>query len=305
MRRGLLRCIPISVPMLEVTQPIRRLEQFQPMQVTVAKPKRRRVRRYIALALILAYFFAPLRTNILFLGADSSLERGSLGRTDTILLTSVVPLKPYVGLLSIPRDLWVTVPDVGEQRINTAYFYSEVNQAGSGSEAAMSAIQQNFDVPVHYYALIHMQGLVSVIDALGGVDITLDAPTGGLPAGSYHLDGVQALAFVRDRSIGDDFGRMAGTQTLIAALLKKTLQPASWLALPQVIATLAQAVDTNIPLWQGPRLLFALVRAPLFGLETRTITREMVTPFTTAGGAQVLLPNWEAIKPLIRETFGR
>ena len=98
---------------------------------------------------------------------------------------------------------------------------------------------------------------------------------------------------------------MAGTQALIAALLRKTLQPASWPALPRVIAALAQAVDTNIPVWQGPRLLFALMRAPLFGMETRTITHEMVTPYTTAGGAQVLLPNWEAIKPLIWEMFGR
>ena len=257
------------------------------------------------LLLLLAYFFAPVRTNILFLGADSSPERGSLGRTDTILLATVVPLKPYIGLLSIPRDLWVTVPGVGEQRINTAYFYSEANQAGSGGEAAISAIQENFNVPVHYYALIHMQGLVSVVDALGGVDVMLEAPMGGLPVGAYHLDGAGALAFARDRSMGDDFGRMAGTQTLITALLKKSLQPASWFALPDVIFALGQAVDTNIPFWQWPRMLFVLIRAPFFGMETRGITREMVTPFTTAGGAQVLLPNWDVIRPLVREMFGR
>ncbi|MBK9926630.1 MAG: LCP family protein [Anaerolineales bacterium] len=291
--------------MLEATQPTRRLDQFQPMQVTARKPKRRRVRGYILLALFLAYFFAPLRTNILFLGADTSPERGNLGRTDTILLATVVPLKPYVGLLSIPRDLWVTVPGVGEQRINTAYFYSEANQAGSGGEAAMSAVEENFGVSVSYYALIHMQGLISVVDALGGVDVMLESPMGGLPAGSHHLDGTGALAFARDRSMGDDFGRMAGTQTLIMALLKKSLQPSSWLALPQVIVAFTQAVDTNIPLWQGPRLFFALLRAPLFGMETRAITREMVTPFTTAGGAQVLLPNWDAIRPLLQEMFGR
>ena len=154
--------------MLDVTQPTRRLDRLQPVQVNVSKPKkRRRTRTFVLFALFLAYFFAPLRTNILFLGADSSPERGSLGRTDTILLATVVPWKPYIGLLSIPRDLWVTVPGVGEQRINTAYFYSEADQTGAGGEAVMSAIQENFGVPVQYYAVIRMQGLVSVVDVLG------------------------------------------------------------------------------------------------------------------------------------------
>jgi len=119
------------------------------------------------LAVILIYFLAPLRTNILLLGTDDSPERGSVGRTDTIILATVVPLKPYVGMLSIPRDLWVTVPGVGEQRINTAYFFAEANQAGSGPRAALQTIHENFGVPVRYYAVIHMAGLTSIVDALG------------------------------------------------------------------------------------------------------------------------------------------
>ena len=273
--------------------------------VSVAKTNPKRKYKIAILVLLLAYFIAPIRTNIVFLGTDDSPERGNLGRTDTIILASVVPLKPYLGLLSIPRDLWVDIPNVGEQRINTAYFFSEANQAGSGADAAMSTVEQNFDVPVHYYVLIHMQGLVSVIDALGGVDVTLEKPTGGLPAGTHHLDGYSALLFARDRSMGDDFGRMAGTQTLITALMKKTIQPASWLTLPQAALAFTQAVDTNIPLWQMPRLAFALIRVPLFGMDNRTITREMTTPFTTSQGAQVLSPNWDAIRPTIKEMFGR
>ena len=59
------------------------------------------------LALVLVYFFLPFHTNILILGVDSGLNRGELGRTDTIVLTTISPLKPYIGMLSIPRDLWV------------------------------------------------------------------------------------------------------------------------------------------------------------------------------------------------------
>ena len=292
--------------MLEDTQPSRRLDLYQPMRAAPApKRKRRRWGCWWFLALILIYFLAPLRTNILLLGTDDSPERGSLGRTDTIILATVVPTVPYVGMLSIPRDLWVNVPNVGEQRINTAYFFAEANQAGTGSRAAMQTIRDNFGIPVSYYAVIHMFGLVAAVDALGGVDIHLDSATGGFSAGTYHLDGVNALAFVRERSSSDDFSRMQRTQILIAACAGKALQPANWRTLPNFVFALAQTIDTNIPLWQLPRLLFALVRTPVFGIDSQTITRDMVYPFETSGGAQVLAPNWDAINPLLLKMFGR
>ena len=280
------------------------------MQAVRVVPGRGRKRRrplwlWAILATLLLYFFAPLRTNLLLLGADDLPERGGLGRTDTIILASVVPLRPYVGMLSIPRDLWVQVPGVGEQRINTAYFFAEAERPGAGAEAAMQTIRANFDVPVRYYAVVHMLGLVSVIDALGGVDISLEAPLGGLPAGVHHLNGTQALDFVRERNTSDDFGRMARTQVLISATMKAVLRPAAWRNLPQFLTALTQTVETNLPLWQWPRMAFALLRASVFGIDSRAISREMVTPFQTSQGAQVLAPNWEAIRPVLREMFGR
>jgi len=292
--------------MSEVTQPTRRLDQFQ--SVRTIPTQRRRTTRFLPLALtalILVYFLAPLRTNILLLGTDDSPERGSVGRTDTIILTTVVPLKPYVGMLSIPRDLWVSIPGVGEQRINTAYFFAESNQTGSGPQATMQTIRDNFGVSVRYYAVIHMLGLISVVDTFGGVDIQLETSMGGLPAGEHHLDGSQALAFARDRSSSDDFGRMQRAQILLSAAFGKVLNPSYWPNLPRFIVGLTQLIDTNIPLWQWPRLLFALLRAFIFGIDSQTITREMVNPFQTSQGAQVLAPNWDAIRPLLKEMFGR
>lgn len=290
----------------EVTQPSRRLDRLQTVRtLPVRKRRKLRILPLLVLTAFLAYFFAPLRTNILLLGTDDSPERGGVGRTDTIILASVVPLKPYIGMLSIPRDLWVVIPGVGEQRINTAYFFAEAGQGGSGAAAAKATIRENFGVPVRYHAVIHMAGVVSLVDALGGIDIHLDTPASGYPAGAQHLNGTQALAFARDRSASDDFGRMQRAQILISATLAKLLQPSSWSDLPQFFVALSQTVDTNIPPWQAPRLLFALLRAPLFGVDSRTITREMVNPIVTSGGAQVLLPDWEAIRPLTREMFGR
>jgi LCP family protein required for cell wall assembly len=292
--------------MLADTQPSRRLDRFQSIKAVPApRRKRRHVLRWLLLILILTYFLAPIRTNILLLGTDDSPERGAVGRTDTIILTTIIPTKPYIGMLSIPRDLWVTVPDVGEQRINTAYFFAEANRPGSGSRAAMQTIDMNFGIPVNYYAVIHMYGLVAAVNALGGVDVQLNSPIGSFPAGAYHLNGDDALAFVRERSSSDDFSRMRRTQLLIVALGTKALQPANWGSLPNFLIAVVRTIDTNIPLWQLPRLLFALLRVPFFGVDSRTISSDMVYPFVTSGGAQVLAPNWDLINPMLLEMFGR
>lgn len=292
--------------MLEDTRPSRRLSQYQPMRALPApRRKKRRLWLWMLPALFVFYFLAPLRTNILLLGTDDSPDRGAVGRTDTIILTTIVPTRPYIGMLSIPRDLWVNVPGVGEQRINTAYFFAEADEAGTGPRAAMQTIRENFGIPVRYYAVIHMSGLVAAVDALGGVDVQLDSATGGWQAGTHHLNGSQALDFVRDRSSSDDFSRMRHTQILVVSLAGRLLQPENWGRLPNFIYSALQAVDTNIPLWQMPRLLFALLRVPFSGIDSQVIAREMVVPYQTSGGAQVLAPNWDAINPLLDEMFGR
>lgn len=295
--------------MLEKTQPSRRMDQRQALRPLPARRKSCCLSGCLLPLLFLTflvfgYFFAPLRTNLLLLGTDDSLERGSVGRTDTMILTTIVPLQPYVGMLSIPRDLWVNVPGVGEQRINTAYFFAEANTPGSGGNAALQTVRENFHVNLRYYAVIHMSGLVAVVNALGGVNIQLESPLGGFAAGSHHLTGEQALNFVRERNSSDDFSRMVRAQILLSAISRKAINPSYWHSLPQFIYSLTDVVESNVPMWQWPRLLFALLRGFLSGIDSQTITREMVTPFQTSQGAQVLAPNWQAINPLLSRMFG-
>jgi polyisoprenyl-teichoic acid--peptidoglycan teichoic acid transferase len=254
--------------------------------------------------LALAYFLLPGRTNILALGIDSREAGSDLGRTDTIVLTTVDPLKPYIGLLSIPRDLWVNIPGVGENRINTAHFFAEAENPGSGPRAAMETVTSNFGVPVRYYVRIGFDGLPAVVDALGGVTITLDQPTAILSAGTHTLDGQQALAFVRDRQGSDDFFRMQRGQTFLLATVREMVSPLNWPKLPAVLRALPDFMDTNLPIWLWPRLGFALLRAGREGIDNRVINRDMVSPFTTTGGAAVLAPNWDLINPMITEMFG-
>jgi polyisoprenyl-teichoic acid--peptidoglycan teichoic acid transferase len=283
----------------------------------VSIPKKKRRRRawgccavFLLLPLLLliplaGYFLVPGRTNILLLGLDSRPGEGMVSRTDTIILSSIEPLEGRISLLSIPRDLWVTIPGVGENRINTAHFFAEANQAGTGPEAAMETTRTNFGVTIDYYVRLRFDGFQQVVDAMNGVDVELPRDMSGYTAGTHRMNGEQALALVRDRSGSDDFYRMERSQLFLKALIKQLMKPASWPHLPEAALVVFQSTDTDVPVWLWPRLGMALLRAGPDGIDSRAITREFVIPFTTSGGAQVLAPNWAQINPVLMEMFGQ
>lgn len=249
------------------------------------------------------YFLAPIRTNLVVLGLDRAPQGTSLSRTDTIILTTIVPTRPYIGLYSIPRDLWVNIPNYGENRINTVHFFNEADNTGSGPAALREVIERDFGVTVPFYIRIRFDGVVNVVDALGGLTITLHEAQSGYEAGTHILDGTQALAFVRDRKGSDDFSRMGRGHLAVISLAKQIANPMYWSKLPPAILAGLAMVDTNIPVWDWPRLGFAFTRAAIFGFDTQTVTREMVVPFQTSGGAQVLLPRWDLIRPAVQGMF--
>jgi len=259
----------------------------------------------IIIVLVLAgwvAFASQGRTNILFLGIDSR-EDNNLGRSDTMILTTFVPSDPYVGMLSIPRDLWLVIPGHGSNRINTAHFFAEAAQTGTGPSAAMETVRLNFGVDVHYYIRLHLVGFIDLVDALGGIDFELSAPKSGYGVGTHHLDGMQALAFVRDREGSDDFSRMENGQIFLFAVARKMLLPSSWLAFPEAWSIIDQNLDTDIPARIVPQLLFTILRTGIDGFTNQIIDKDMVVPFITEGGAYVLTPDWDAINPVLLEMF--
>lgn len=283
----------------------------QPVPVASRQPVRKRSRAAafkggVLLGLVLAaYLFFPGRINVLVLGIDRTPEGSAAGRSDTIILTTARPLTGYYGMLSIPRDLWVTIPIAGENRINTAHFFAEAAVEDSGPASSVETIALNFGVTVDYFIRIQFNSFRAVVDALGGVPIELEHSAGKWSAGAYQLDGEQALAFVRDRSGGDDFNRMMNGQLFIKSFLAQMMRPVNWPRLPLALGTLIAGIDSNLPIWEWPRYVFTLLRAGSRGIDTRMITREMVRGFETSEGAQVLAPNWEKINPLLMEMFGQ
>ncbi|MCS6908724.1 MAG: LCP family protein [Anaerolineales bacterium] len=256
-----------------------------------------------SLSILALYAMIPVKTTVLFLGIDYAPRKSFAGRSDTIVLLHFNTLRPYVGFLSIPRDLWVTIPGYGENRINTAHFFAESQQKGSGPFATIRTIEANFGIRPDYYLRIRFDGVKEIVNAMGGVTIRLEKPMAGYPPGTHHLTGEKALGFARRRQGADDFFRMEQGQVLIKSILFDLIKPSNWYKIPLVVTTASKVIDTNLPFWQYPRLALLVLRVGVENIDSRLIDRSMTLPYTTDQGASVLLPRWELIRPLIAEIF--
>ncbi len=258
-------------------------------------------------------------TNILILGIDRRPGEGNAVRTDTILMLHADPGSRRLVLLSIPRDLWVTIPGIGEERINAAHVYGELAAPGSGPARVAETISHNFGVPVNRNLRLDFDAFREVIDAAGGIE--LDVPTAiiddayptndygtvwiEIPAGLQKMDGETALQYARTRHGSSDFDRAARQQQIFVALAKKLASPRGWLSIPRVYQAFQNAVETDLTFLDLAMLALAWQRAGGHEIDRLLIDRELTTPFRTAQGAAVLLPRWDLIHPLVRTRFAQ
>ena len=208
------------------------------------------------------------RVNILLVGVDKR-EDEEFSRTDTIILASIDPASKTVGILSIPRDLRVTIPGHGAQKINAAYAIGEVEKLpGGGIKLLQRTIYQNFGVNVHYYASVDFRGFEKIVDTFGGVNVDVpypikddEYPTETLGytgiyfgVGLQHLDGKTALRYARTRHADGDFGRSRRQQQVILALrqqaLSRDLPSKFW----QLLDVLGGSVRTDLSVDQAAAL---------------------------------------------------
>lgn len=208
--------------------------------------------------------FPPKRVNLLLLGSDRRPEE-RIGRTDTIILASIDPDEPSVRLLSIPRDLWVYIPGWGFNKINTAYVHGELARyPGGGYGLLQDTLRYNLGLAVHGYALVDFGGMRTIIDTLGGVDVNVRCPlydvfpdpdnptitgTLSLPTpGRYHLDGKQALWYMRSRHSTGDFDRSRRQQQVLEGLLDRLREGGWLLRVPSLWSGIRQMVQTDLGL---------------------------------------------------------
>ncbi|MFA5961660.1 MAG: LCP family protein [Parcubacteria group bacterium] len=117
------------------------------------------------------------RVNIAVLGMRGEGVVGGGTLADSIIVVSILPAENKVSMISVPRDLYVTVPGTGDkQKINAVHAYGEENGKGKGLENMKIALGDVLGIPIHYAASINFSGFKQLVDAIGGVDITLEKP---------------------------------------------------------------------------------------------------------------------------------
>lgn len=207
----------------------------------------------------------PGTLNILVVGTDSReglteeqlLELGTedLGTklTDTIMLVQLSPVREQAVIVSFPRDLKVDVPGEGARKINAVH-------ALGGPNLLVEVLEDYTGIQIDHYVEVSIAGFLDLTDALGGVEVCLDAPMRDvyagvdLPAGCQTLDGADAAGFVRSRRVedqfgsGDDFGRIARQQYFIRQAMKEVTAAGTLLnplKLKRLIDAVADAVVTD------------------------------------------------------------
>jgi LCP family protein required for cell wall assembly len=243
--------------------------------------------------------------NILLLGSDERPEVGGF-RTDTILLLTINPEEGTANLTSFPRDLYLYIPGWTMQRINTA-------QAHGGFETTSLTFEYNLGIRPNFFVMINFASFISVIDSLGGIDVDVAVGLGDhrdnygyyyVPPGENHMDGATALWYVRSRYTSNDFDRTRRQQEVLQGVFKRMLQLDSVTRAPELYQIYRENVSTNLEFKDLAALLPVAARlTDTDRLHHYFIGPAEVTGWITPTGAQVLLPNRDAVLEVMRQAL--
>lgn len=242
--------------------------------------------------------------NILMLGADAR-PRATNFRTDTIILVTLNPQLGRVNVTSFPRDLYVTVPGWGMQRINTAWTYGKWN-------LLQQTFKHNFGIDVDYYAILKFDSFKKIIDSLGGLDVQVTTKLSDyragywvtIPAGEVHMDADKVLWYVRSRKTTNDFARNQRQQEILQALFRKLVSMNALRQLPEFYDYYDDVFITNIQLvdlltWLP---LAAKVAENPDEIYYYAVKSGQVTNYITPYGAMVLLPIRDKVMNTVRKS---
>jgi len=265
----------------------------------------------------------PLTTNnetINFLLIGSDKRPGSSYRTDTLVVAIIWPKDGQVSLISIPRDLWIYIPTVGMQRINTAYQSGELEgYPGGGPGLLQETISYNLGIRIDHSAMVDFDGFRRIVDTLGGVDVPVACPYTDwrlidpsydpenennwwlytVGPGQVHMDGDLALWYARSRSKSNDFDRGRRQQEVLRTIFQKALQTNTFSKIPQLYNDFSSTVITDLDLGDLLSLAPYAVNFTNANIRGFYIRPPYVTSWTTPGGAAVLLPNQETLRQML------
>lgn len=266
---------------------------------------------------------ASQRITFLLLGVDQRPDDPSPLRTDTMIVVTVQPETNQVGMISLPRDLFVPIPGFDYSgKITTAFTVGELNKyPGGGAALATKTVSEFLGYPIDYTVMINFDGFVQAIDAIGGVDVvvaktihdeeypTIDYgyQTFHLDAGPQHLDGETALKYARSRhgSGNDDFQRTNRQQQLLLAVKDKLIEnklltPVRLLDLVRVVSN---SVEHDIPATTLPSLLTLASRVQFDQIQQLVLDTRYAQVDANSKFGWILVPDREKIRPAVAQIF--
>lgn len=238
-------------------------------------------------------------TNVLLLGTGGEGHDGA-DLTDTIIVASIDQKNKLVPMLSIPRDFYVDVKEIGGGvRINRVYELGKQKyDSETGIMLVKEAVEEITGVDIHYYVRIDFTGFKDIVESLDGVDIYVDKAihdpyypldgtilfeTFSLPSGMQHLDGDTALKYVRSRKTTSDFDRSKRQQKLLFAIKNRAMNK-DILLNPGRIKDLYYAVSDHIETNFSIRHIVELAKISQDFNEENIIAHVITDDPTTCGG---------------------
>ena len=256
-------------------------------------------------------------TNILLLGKDVNADGSGDSRTDTMIIVSINRETETASMISLPRDLYVYLPNRIMSRLNTAVTLG-------GVELLEQAILYNFGIPIHYHALVDFEGFKQVVDLLGGVNMAVSCPLEDwrlispeldptleenweqfrLEAGLHQMDGDLALWYARSRLTTTDFDRGRRQQQLLQAMLNQSVDFGLVARAPELWSAFGDVVETNMDIGRILQLATVAPGVRANGVQHLYLAGKMQAWTIPDSGAAVQLPVWEG-EGMMQETFSR
>lgn len=265
----------------------------------------------------------PAPINVLLLGTDERPDEGGPMRTDTMILLSLDPSGRTLGMLSLPRDLWVPIPGQNmTAKINTAYTLGQQNKyPGGGPQLAKDTVSSFIGRPVDYYVRVNFDGFREIIDLIGGVDLNVpytihdeEYPTENygvetfdLAAGLQHLDGETALKYARTRHGDSDYSRARRQQDIIRAVANKVLNagmiPQLLSKAPQLLVSAQNTVQTDIPIPTGVEMAKLVDSSSMREIRQLVLDSHYGEETYSSDGQWILMPDRSQVRVALEQFF--
>ena len=237
--------------------------------------------------------------NIYISGIDVYGPVSTKSRSDVNIIATVNPTTKQILLTNTPRDYYVVIPGVSgstKDKLTHAGIY--------GVESSMATLENLYDIDIPFYARVNFTSLITLVDAMGGVDVNSEfafttSGEGGavmnVQKGLNHFDGKQALAFSRERYnlAGGDNQRGKNQEAVLTAILQKAMSPALLANASELITSVSDCVETNMTRTEMAKFInMQLSDAESWEIESTAATGTGDSQACYSSGSQLLYVMW-------------